>query len=312
MPVTPYIGRFAPSPTGRLHKGSLLAALASFLDARANEGKWLVRIEDIDPPREIPGAADHILRQLEDHGLHWDGPVLYQSTRLPAYAETLDQLKRAGLLFSCRCNRTRLRELGGRYDGACRVFSINSNTAIPRQDHSIRIKVPEQTFHTPDDLIQGSSSFDLCKEGDFIIHRRDQLPAYQLATALDDHFQNISRVIRGSDLLDSTPRQIYLLQRLNLKIPEYGHIPVLTNTQGQKFSKQNHAPELKSHRAQSSIIACLMILGMPCLPELQHASIAQLLSWAIEHWQITQIPTQREVTESDKKAGLVTNKHLQL
>ena len=301
MAVSPYIGRFAPSPTGPLHKGSLLAALASFLDARANGGQWLLRIDDLDPPREVPGAADRILKQLDDHGLHWDGPVLYQSTRLSAYKEALQQLSQANRLYACYCNRARLRTLGGCYDGACRGHSLNACTRLPDKPHSIRIRLPEPSVITLDDLIQGQQLFDLGKGGDFILWRRDQLPAYQLACSLDDGYQGISHVIRGSDLLDSTPRQMHLFHCLGLKTPQYGHIPVLINAQGQKLSKQNHAPELDSNRALTSLIDCLGLLGFSTPLELQKASIRRVLDWAIGHWQLRAIPRLDKTTESDKR-----------
>ncbi len=300
MAVSAYIGRFAPSPTGPLHKGSLLAALASFLDAQANNGQWLLRIEDIDPPREVPGAAERILRQLDDHGLHWDGPVLYQSSRLAAYQDALHQLGDAGLLYACYCNRARLRTLGGCYDGACRANKTNFGTTIPDKPHSTRIQLPKHCSITQADLIQGPQFFDLSKVGDFILRRRDQLPAYQLACSLDDGFQNISHVIRGSDLLDSTPRQIHLLHCLGLQVPHYGHIPVLSNAHGQKLSKQNHAPELSSSKASSNLFDCLYLLAMPAPQELKHSSVLQVINWAIEHWQLNNVPALTMVAKSDK------------
>ena len=304
MAVSSYIGRFAPSPSGPLHKGSLLAALASFLDARANHGQWLLRIEDIDPPREVPGAADLILRQLDDHGLHWDGAVLYQSTRLLDYQEALQQLSRTGLLYACNCNRARLRTLDGCYDGACRAHTLPAYSADtdapPKQSHAIRLQLPAQCTVTLDDLVQGPLSFDLSKTGDFILRRRDQLPAYQLACSLDDGHQGISHVIRGSDLLDSTPRQVHLLSCLGFKTPRYGHIPVLSDGQGQKLSKQNHAPALNSEQARHNLLDCLQLLGFTPPVELSHANIQHLLNWAIEHWQIGAIPRLQQVAESDK------------
>ena len=301
MAVSAYIGRFAPSPTGPLHKGSLLAALASFLDARANNGQWLLRIEDIDPLREIPGAADRILRQLDDHGLHWDGPVLYQSSRLVAYQDALQQLGDAGLLYACYCNRARLRILGGCYDGACRANKTNSDTTIPNTPHATRIQIPEHSSISLNDLIQGPLVFDLSKTGDFILRRRDQLPAYQLACSLDDGFQNISHVIRGSDLLDSTPRQMHLLHCLGLATPQYAHIPVLSNAQGQKLSKQNHAPQLDSIKVLANLHDCLRLLGVSTPTELRKASKQQVLDWAIKYWRLSNIPPLNKMTESDTR-----------
>ena len=299
MAVSPYIGRFAPSPTGPLHKGSLLAALASFLDARANDGQWLLRIEDIDPPREVPGAADRILWQLDEHGLHWDQPVLYQSSRLPAYKYALQQLSQAGRLYACYCNRARLRTLDGCYDGTCRRHKLNASTPIPNKPHAIRIQLPEHTAIALDDLIQGPLVFDLSQTGDFILWRRDQLPAYQLACSLDDGFQNVTHVIRGYDLLNSTPRQIHLLSCLGFAAPQYGHIPVLNDTQGQKLSKQNHAPELSTEKASSNLLDCLHLLSMPAPHELKHSRVQEVINWAIAHWRHHQIPTGITVAESD-------------
>ncbi len=299
MAVSSYIGRFAPSPTGPLHKGSLLAALASFLDAQANNGQWLLRIEDLDPPREVPGAADHILRQLDEHGLHWDGPVLYQSSRLAAYQDALQQLGDAGLLYACYCNRARLRTLGGCYDGACRIHKLNSYSSIPDKPHAIRIQLLKQNVIALNDLIQGPLAFDLNETGDFILWRRDHLPAYQLACSLDDSFQNITHVIRGSDLLDSTPRQIHLLRCLSLATPQYGHIPVLSNALGQKLSKQNHAPRLDSNKVLANLLDCLQLLGVITPKELHKASIQQVLDWAIKHWRLSHIPPINKMTESD-------------
>lgn len=287
MAVSSYIGRFAPSPTGPLHKGSLLAALASFLDARANGGQWLLRIEDIDPPREPPGAAALILRQLDEHGLHWDGPVLYQSSRLPAYKDALQQLSEVGMLYACYCSRSRLRTLGGCYDGACRSNKLHSH--ISDKPYAIRLHLPEKSIIAFNDLTQGPLAFDLHKTGDFILWRRDHLPAYQLACSLDDGFQRITRVIRGSDLLDSTPRQLHLFSCLGLAAPQYAHIPVLKNAQGQKLSKQNHAPRLDSSNVQTNLLDCLKLLGLSPSTELNTASIQQILAWAIEHWRFSHI-----------------------
>ena len=213
-PVASYIGRFAPSPTGPLHLGSLFTALASYLDARANHGRWLVRMEDIDPPREIPGAADTILRQLENHGLHWDDSVLYQSQRLRAYQQAVADLVDKQLVYYCQCTRARLRSLNGIYDGHCRSQKLLTADSNATKSSAIRILVPDLTI-TWADLIQGPCSENLAKScGDFIVVRRDGLFAYQLAVSVDDGYQGITHIIRGDDLLDSTPRQIYLLGQL--------------------------------------------------------------------------------------------------
>ncbi|KJS05153.1 MAG: hypothetical protein VR73_12965 [Gammaproteobacteria bacterium BRH_c0] len=283
--ATPSVGRFAPSPTGPLHFGSLLAALASYLDARARGGQWLVRMEDIDPPREMPGAAATILRQLEQHGLEWDGDVLFQSTRFAAYEAVIDQLLASGQAYCCSCSRQRIQSLGGVYDGHCRHRNMT------RQGNGVRLMVPPATTIEFDDLFQGSQQQDLNRDqGDFVIHRRDGLPAYQLAVSVDDAFQGISHVIRGSDLLDSTGRQIFLLNTLGRKVPVYGHIPVALNAGGQKLSKQNLAPSLDTRDPADNLRTALLWLGVAREGDLAGLSVAQMLHWAVSQWDATQVP----------------------
>lgn len=278
------VGRFAPSPTGPLHIGSLYTALASYLDARANDGRWLVRIEDIDPPREIPGAADTILRQLENHGLHWDDSVLYQSQRRAAYQEAVEDLADKQLVYFCRCTRTRLRSLNGIYDGHCRHQKLLTGDSSATSSSAIRMVVPDKTIAWQD-LIRGSCSENLAKSGgDFIVVRRDGLFAYQLAVSVDDAYQGITHIIRGDDILDSTPRQIYLLEQLGLAIPAYGHIPVIKNHLGDKLSKQAFAPMLDPTAPGTNIEQCLTLLGIHLPADLAGASPEQLLPWAIQHW----------------------------
>lgn len=208
MTDTHYIGRFAPSPSGELHFGSLIAALGSYLQARARHGRWLVRIEDIDPPREVPGAAETILRQLEHYGLHWDGDVLWQSQRHHAYREALAWLHEQGLSYYCTCTRARIQSIGGIYDGHCRELHHGPDNAAVR----IRQQHPVTQFT---DLLRGIIHADekLARE-DFIIHRRDGLFAYNLAVVVDDHFQGVSEIVRGADLIEPTVRQISLYQLL--------------------------------------------------------------------------------------------------
>ncbi|MCB1662711.1 MAG: tRNA glutamyl-Q(34) synthetase GluQRS, partial [Pseudomonadales bacterium] len=223
----PYIGRFAPSPTGPLHFGSLVTALASFLDARANKGKWLVRIEDIDPPREQPGADKLILETLETHGLEWDSSVLYQSSRLAAYEDIIDFLFDQGQVYCCDCSRQQLKN-HPIYPGTCRHRRLKR-----RDNFAVRIMVPPQRIQF-DDEIQGVQAQQMEQEvGDFVVFRRDGLVAYQLAVATDDAFQHISKVVRGQDLLSSTSRQCYLFKTLSINPPEYAHVPIITNIQGQ-------------------------------------------------------------------------------
>jgi len=306
MTSATYIGRFAPSPTGPLHFGSLVCALASFLDARHQAGRWLVRIEDIDPPREISGATTTILRQLSDHGLTWDGELLYQSTRTEAYREAIAALQSAHLAYSCDCPRQRIAALGGLYDGYCRQRKVTENPAIRLQVPSeSKAREPEATIKF-DDLIMGHYMQNLCSEiGDFIIQRRDQLFSYQLAVVVDDRFQNISHIIRGADLIDSTPRQIFLqecLESLSGKHPAptgspltsspltYGHLPMAINAEGQKLSKQNHAAALVAGKESQNLWLALQWLGQQPPDQLKNESISRILDWAISNWSLNAIP----------------------
>lgn len=260
-----YIGRFAPSPSGPLHFGSLVCALASYLDAKRHGGKWLLRIEDIDPPREQPGAADAIKHTLEAHGLYWDGEVRYQSQRADAYWDCLNTLKKLALVYACSCPRARLASLNGRYDGYCRLHP-------PAVDKpcALRLKVtdlPEKFRHIRNtiefvDRIQGVQKEDIAQmSGDFVIHRKDGFFAYQLAVVVDDIDQGVTNVVRGNDLLDTTARQIFLYHILGKKPPEYAHIPVVKDEHGNKLSKQNHAEAVDVRQARSNINKALAFLG---------------------------------------------------
>jgi len=281
----PVIGRFAPSPSGALHFGSLLAALASFLDIRQRGGRWLLRIEDIDPYREPPGAADRILHLLDAFGLHWDGPVLYQSQRLEAYSEALRELQVRGLTYPCNCTRRRMRALGGRYDGHCARHPDSV-----REPAAVRLRVPENPVRF-EDRIQGPQSFSLSTTcGDFIVRRKDGLFAYQLAVAIDDAWQQVTEVLRGSDLLDSTPRQIHVLHELDLPAPAYAHIPVASNADGQKLSKQHFARPLEEDHAGTRLHEALAFLGQEPPANLLGATTEQLLQWGIANWDIQKVP----------------------
>lgn len=281
---TQYRGRFAPSPTGPLHLGSLIAALASYLDARVNDGTWLVRMEDLDPPREEPGAARRILHSLQQHGLHWDEPVLWQGARSHAYAAALDTLAAQGQLFFCDCTRAMLGP-----GGACRGRCMNRQTDVtpPR---ATRVMVPRDCQICFTDRIQGQQRTALGKQlPDFVVKRKDGLDAYQLAVVVDDAEQAINQIVRGSDLLDSTPRQIFLQQLLAYPTPRYCHLPVITNTQGQKLSKQNHAPALDDTAAPSNLRRALRFLRQ-AEPPAELASVDRILSFAAAQWAPQQIP----------------------
>ncbi len=281
---TDIIGRFAPSPSGPLHFGSLVAATASYLDVRHRKGRWLLRMEDLDPAREPPGAADQILRALEAHGLHWDGPVLYQSSRLDAYAEALAELRRQGRLFACRCSRQQIQADGGVYDGRCRTLGL------PDKGNAIRLRVDDVRVDFVD-AIQGPQSQQLKQAcGDVILRRKDGLYAYQLAVVVDDAWQGVTDILRGSDLLDSTARQIFLQQRLGLPTPRYAHVPVAVNELGQKLSKQHFAQALALEHCSGALLQALRFLGQAPEPALTRASVDEILAWAVQHWDIQAVP----------------------
>ena len=286
-----YVGRFAPSPTGPLHFGSLVAALASFLDAKANDGKWLLRIEDLDPPREVTGSSTLILKQLQTLGMNWDDAVLYQSTRLSAYERILQQLESREHCFNCDCSRQRVSGLKGVYDGRCRSRGLNSNPGL-----AIRLKISPKTVRFTDG-IQGDYAQNLEHEvGDFIVRRRDGLFAYQLAVVADDAAQKITHVVRGYDLLSSTPRQIYLQQLLGLPTPSYAHIPIVVNELGQKLSKQHFAEPIDLKNVPSLLVSALQFLGMTPPPTLIGAAPAALMIWGAEHWDIQRVPKLAKMT----------------
>lgn len=284
-----YIGRFAPSPTGPLHMGSLIAALASYLDARAHQGQWLLRMEDLDPPREEVGAAQAILQSLRDHGLHWDGDVLWQSQRHALYQQTIDSLLADAKAFYCTCSRSDLQALEGIHPGRCRAA-----TTPPDQPHAIRLQVPDREISFTD-LIQGPFSQQLRREvGDVVLRRKDGWYAYQLAVVVDDMAQGVTRIVRGSDLLDSTPRQCWLQQQLgNQQLPQYAHIPVLTNSEGQKLSKQTFAPGISSAAVLDNLVYALRFLRQPVPPPPRQ--LDDLLNFAIKHWDLGKVPRQLSI-----------------
>ncbi len=284
-----YRGRFAPSPSGNLHFGSLISALASFLDARKNNGSWLVRIEDIDPPREQAGASDAILRTLEAYGLHWDESVFYQSQQTQRYQEIIDQLFAQQQCYYCQCSRAQIKAIGGIYQGYCRHLNL------PKEHNAIRVINPYgiATFH---DLIQGKVSCDpLLAEEDFIIFRKDGLFAYQLAVVADDIEQQISHIVRGCDLLEPSCRQLSFYRILNVQTPKFAHVPLAVTEQGYKLSKQNKAPAIDIKTPQPSLIAALEFLGQQPPQELLSYSVTEILQWGIEHWQLNKVPKKQQI-----------------
>lgn len=290
-----YRGRFAPSPSGLLHFGSLIAALASFLDAKAtidangNQGKWLVRIEDIDPPREKVGASTAILTTLEAFGLHWDEDVLYQSQQTARYKHTLNELKRQQLSYYCQCTRNEIKKLGGIYQGHCRTQNNSKEESATRL-------INQYGLYQFNDIFQGNICCDKkLAEEDFIIHRKDKLFAYQLAVVHDDIYQNISHVIRGCDLLEPTARQLTLYATLNKKAPQYGHIPLAVTKPGFKLSKQNKATAIDNNNPQPALISALLFLGQSPDRYLVHEKVPDIINWAIKHWDREKVAKVKEI-----------------
>ncbi|HKS13805.1 MAG TPA: tRNA glutamyl-Q(34) synthetase GluQRS [Pseudomonas sp.] len=293
MPPSPYIGRFAPTPSGFLHFGSLVAALASWLDARAVGGRWLLRMEDIDPPREAPGARDAILQTLERYALTWDGEVVHQSQRHEAYADVVERLFRQGLAYACTCSRKQLEDYNGIYPGFCR------DAGHSRDGAAIRVRVPELSYRF-DDRVQGPFEQHLGREvGDFVIQRRDGLYAYQLAVVLDDGWQGVTDIVRGADLLDNTPRQLYLQELLGLSQPRYLHIPLIIQPDGHKLGKSYRSPPLEPDQATPLLLRALRALGQAVDPSLIGATPAEVLEAARQQWRPEAIARQMTLPEAD-------------
>lgn len=287
-----YRGRFAPSPTGPLHFGSLIAATASYLDAKTHQGQWFVRIEDLDPPREQFGAADEILHTLQAFGFEWDGAIMRQSERSMAYEAALQQLKNQNLIYRCTCSRKEIADSviqgsaiqgieGAVYPGTCRQAK--------HQQGAWRVLTNTDSIDF-DDAIQGRQQQNLSRDlGDFVLKRADGLYAYQLAVVVDDAEQGITHVVRGADLLSSTPRQIYLQRLLQLATPHYAHVPIALNAQGEKLSKQTLAQPLDTSKPASMLWQTLQFLGQSPPQALQH-ELQALWQWALAHWQLALVP----------------------
>ncbi|MDR0701071.1 MAG: tRNA glutamyl-Q(34) synthetase GluQRS [Azoarcus sp.] len=286
----PYIGRFAPTPSGPLHFGSLVAALGSALEARRHGGAWRVRIEDIDAPRIVPGMADAILATLERHGFEWDGEVMWQSRRADAHAAALARLKAGGHIFPCACTRREMadsalaRDGSRRYPGACR-------DGLPPGRAPRTWRVRAEGLIRFDDAIQGPQEENLARDvGDYVVSRADGLVAYQLAVVVDDAAQGITHVVRGADLLGSTARQIHLQRLLGLPVPAYAHLPVAANAMGEKLSKQTLARAIDSFPPARALAWALAFLGQHPPDALAGASLAQVWAWARAHWCIERVP----------------------
>ncbi len=289
-----YRGRFAPSPTGPLHFGSLVAAVGSYLEARTRGGEWLLRMEDLDTPRTMPGAADAILRCLEAFGMGWDGAILYQSTRADAYRDALAQLAAHDMLYPCNCSRREIADSavqgidGPVYPGTCRG-GLRGN----RDARATRVRTQGAFISFRDDL-QGEMAQDVEQAvGDFIVARADGLIAYQLAVVVDDAAQGITDVVRGADLLDSTPRQIWLQRLLALPSPRHAHLPVALNAQGEKMSKQTRAAAINYAHPVPALFDALQFLGQDPPAALRCEPLADVWGWAGAHWRLQRVAPAR-------------------
>ncbi|MGI9220942.1 MAG: tRNA glutamyl-Q(34) synthetase GluQRS [Woeseiaceae bacterium] len=303
----PYVGRFAPSPTGPLHFGSLLAAVASYLEARTHDGKWLMRIEDIDPPRAQAGAVDLILKALDAYGFEWDGAVSYQSDSRTAHTEALRALTQQGLAYPCGCSRRDLDNalvgtLGTIYPGTCRDGTEAAETAL-------RVRTNNEPIEF-EDLLQGHQEQYLEREsGDFVILRKDGLVAYQLAVVVDDHLQGITDVVRGIDLMDSTARQIWLQQLLGYRTPSYAHILVATNKSHQKLSKSHGAIAVPIDNPATTLHAAFETLHQHPPEALKKSSTSDIWAWAHEHWEISRIEGQEQQFAPEDLYQLSNSRH---
>lgn len=292
-----YRGRFAPTPSGPLHLGSMIAAIGSYCDARAHGGDWQVRIDDIDTPRVVSGIADDILRTLEGFALEWDGVPVYESHNLDAYHSALHALRTAGHVFACACSRKEIAKSsmtgleGPIYSGTCRY-------GLPpgRAARSVRLRVDADTTIRFDDAFQGPVSQNLATAvGDFVVYRADGIFGYHLACVVGDAHQDVTHIVRGADLIDSTPRQIYLQRLLHLPTPAYLHLPVATNERGEKLSKQTHASPVDAAQAARTIYAVLRFLGQQPPQELVRWSAADAMLWAVSAWRRDRIPRQAAI-----------------
>ena len=294
--MTGYIGRFAPSPTGPLHFGSLVAATASYCDARSHGGRWLVRMEDLDRPRCVEEAAEDILRTLERCGFRWDGEPVYQSRRTAIYAAALDRLVSGDMAFPCGCSRKEIADSAMAAEGEL-VYPGTCRHGLPpgRGARSWRVRVEDEEIAF-DDAIQGHFGQRMAHDvGDFVLRRADGYFAYQLAVVVDDADQHVTNVVRGADLLASTPRQIFLQRLLGLAEPRYAHVPVAVNASGEKLSKQTLAPAIPASRAAAWLVKSLAFLGQQPPPALARAAPGEVWDWAIPSWRLDRVPRLRTI-----------------
>lgn len=302
--MTIYRGRFAPTPSGPLHFGSMVAAVGSYLDAKSHGGTWALRIDDLDPPRIAPGATDSILRCLETFQMAWDGQVVLQSKRTAAYEDALDQLRTRGLVYACACSRKEIGDTGlAGADGPVYPGTCRNGLPQARMARSWRVRTEDAKIEFVD-LLQGRVHQELDREvGDFVLLRSDRVYAYHLACAVDDHAQGITHVIRGADLLASTPRQIYLQKLLGLPAPEYLHLPIALNAAGEKLSKQTLARAIEPDQAADTLADVLRFLKHPPPDEVCAGGIATLWRWAAENWKRDRLPVRAETPAAYRDNG---------
>ena len=300
-PAPQYRGRFAPSPTGLLHFGSLVTAVASYLQAKSQQGEWLLRIDDIDPPRQLSGASAHILKTLEAFGFEWNGEVLYQSHNLVRYQEAIEQLLNNELAYPCSCSRAQIMKSNPQSDGSIIYPGTCRNGPVLKSDeHSIRLWCDNEMIEFSD-AIQGKQSIDLAQsQGDFVLQRRDGYFTYHLASGIDDAEQGITEVVRGADLLHCTPCHLQVQKKLQLRHPHYCHLPIAKNHAGQKLSKQSHAKAIQADKAVSLLHNSLIFLGQSPPAELLQSSRSEIWQWATQHWQLKDVPAKNSRVFSDK------------
>jgi glutamyl-Q tRNA(Asp) synthetase len=291
---TPYRGRFAPTPSGPLHFGSLVAALGSYLEARSRGGEWRVRIDDLDAARVVPGAADAILRCLERLGFEWDGPVILQSRHTAAYHAALHELRQAKAVYPCGCSRSEIEAIALRgsegpiYPGTCRA-----GLAADRRALAWRMRVDAHVVEFDDGLL-GPQRIDLQSEtGDFIVYRADRVYAFHLAAAVDEAELGITDVVRGADLLESSARQIHVMRTLRQRVPRYVHLPIARGADGIKLSKQTGAQAVDTGRPAATLSAVLRFLNQPVPSEMEQAPLKDLCTYAIEHWDLARVDPRR-------------------
>lgn len=287
-----YIGRFAPSPSGSLHFGSLVAAVGSYLQAKSQQGIWQVRIEDIDPPREVPGASADILETLQAYGLQWDGEVIYQHQQSRAYENVLNELKTKQLCYACCCTRKMIKEQGGYYQGHCR----DKNNAHVGNALRINLSSINDKITYFDDQLQGKLLLDSTQlDDDFIIKRKDGLYAYNLAVVIDDIEQGVTEVVRGADLIETTGKQINLYRLLGADIPTYIHLPLAVTKPGFKLSKQNHAVAIDKQNPIPTLKQVLAFLGHSVPKKIPQQTCSDILNWAIQNWSLEKVPKKQEI-----------------